>query len=468
VIPNHIFREYDIRGVADADLTSPLIERLGCGLAELLRQSDEEPGKPLRVVVLRDCRLSGPRLQTALTAGLVKGGAQVIDVGVGPTPLMYFAVHHLQASGGIMITGSHNPGPENGFKIMKGTGPFFGAQIQQLRALLEQGKEAAAATPGNVEQRNVEDDYVRTLQSAVKISNTNVRFAVDAGNGAAGPLGLRTLRALGFDPIALYCDMDGTFPNHHPDPTVPKNLTTLIETVRSENLLIGLAWDGDGDRLGVVDRSGEMIWGDRLLALFARHLLRFKPGAKVIGDVKCSQTLFDDVDRHGGTGIMWKTGHSLIKQKMKDEGAVLAGEMSGHFFFADRYFGYDDGIYAALRMLEIISEHGRSAAELLQDLPQRSSTPEIRVPCPDALKFQVVDEAKQYFRARAKLIEIDGARVCYDDGSWGLVRASNTGPLLVVRCEAPNPTRLNEVQSELQGVIDQILRRLGAMRLGDV
>jgi phosphomannomutase/phosphoglucomutase len=458
VIPGHIFREYDIRGVAETELTSPLVERLGRGLAQLLRDAD----KPLRVVVARDCRLSGPRLQAALIAGLVQGGAQVIDIGVGPTPLMYFAVHHLGASGGVMITGSHNPAPENGFKIMRGTGPFFGSQIQQLQSLLEQDRDVPASSPGSVEQRDVEAAYVSTLRDAVQIAHSTVRFAVDAGNGAAGPLGLKTLRALGFDPIALYCEMDGTFPNHHPDPTVPKNLSALIETVRSNKLLVGLAWDGDGDRLGVVDASGAMIWGDRLLALFARHALRSKPGIKVIGDVKCSQTLFDDVNRQGGTGIMWKTGHSLIKQKMKDEDAVLAGEMSGHFFFADRYFGYDDGIYAALRILEIVSEHGRSVAELLADLPEPSATPEIRVPCADALKFQVVDRVKQHFRSKAKLIEIDGARISFDDGSWGLVRASNTGPLLVVRCEAPSPDRLNEVQGELQSVIDRILHELGA------
>lgn len=457
MIPNHIFRESDIRGVADTDLTSPLIERLGHGLAQLLR----EPGKPLRVIVLRDCRLSGLRLQTALTAGLIRGGAQVIDIGVGPTPLMYFAVHHLSASGGIMITGSHNPAPENGFKIMKGTGPFFGKQIQELRALLEQDA-AIPVAGGSVERQDVETAYVSKMRSASQIGRTDVRFAVDAGNGAAGPLGLKTLHALGFDPIALYCDMDGTFPNHHPDPTVPKNLGALIETVRANKLLLGLAWDGDGDRLGVVDGTGAMIWGDRLLALFARRVLRTNPGSTVIGDVKCSQTLFDDVNRHGGKGIMWKTGHSLIKQKMKDEGAVLAGEMSGHFFFGDRYFGYDDGIYAALRILEIVSEHGQSVTELLADLPEHSSTPEIRVPCPDALKFQVVELAKQHFRGKLKLVEIDGARISFDDGSWGLVRASNTGPLLVVRCEAPTPARLNEVLSELQSVIDRILHELGA------
>lgn len=462
MIPSHIFREYDIRGVAETDLTSPLIERLGRGLAQLLRQSDEESGKPLRVVVARDCRLSGPRLQAALTSGLVQGGAQVIDIGVGPTPLMYFAVHHLAASGGIMITGSHNPAPENGFKIMKGKGPFFGQQIQQLRTLLEQDQDGPAPSAGSVEQQDVEAAYVATLQQSVKIEHADVRFAVDAGNGAAGPLGLKTLRALGFDPIALYCDMDGTFPNHHPDPTVPKNLGALVETVRTNKLLIGLAWDGDGDRLGVVDATGSMIWGDRLLALFARHVLQTKPGTKVIGDVKCSQTLFDDVNRHGGVGIMWKTGHSLIKRKMKDEGALLAGEMSGHFFFADRYFGYDDGIYAALRILEIVSERGQSIAELLADMPEQSSTPEIRVPCPDALKFQVVERAKLHFRGKAKLVEIDGARITFDDGAWGLVRASNTGPLLVVRCEAATPERLDEVRGEVQRAIDDSLHELGA------
>jgi phosphomannomutase/phosphoglucomutase len=257
--------------------------------------------------------------------------------------------------------------------------------------------------------------------------------------------------------------MDGNFPNHHPDPTVPENLTALVSEVKRSGALMGLAWDGDGDRLGVVDKSGELIWGDRLLALFARRLLRSNPGTTVIGDVKCSQTLFDDVNAHGGVGLMWKTGHSLIKQKMKETGALLAGEMSGHFFFADRYFGYDDGIYAALRLLEIVAETGQSPAELLRDLPTGHSTPEIRVPCPDALKFRVVDAVKQHFRGKVTLVEIDGVRMNYDDGSWALVRASNTGPLLVLRCEAGDAARLAALRQEVEAAVASAKKQLSAM-----
>ncbi|HTM43827.1 MAG TPA: phosphomannomutase/phosphoglucomutase [Polyangiaceae bacterium] len=459
VIPAHIFREYDIRGVAESDLQSPLIEQLGQGLAQLMANA----GRPPRIVVLRDCRTSGPRLRDALVAGLVKGGCQVMDIGVGPTPLMYFAVHHLTADGGVMITGSHNPPAENGFKLMKGVGPFFGQQIQELRALIESGSLKAAATPGSLKEMNLDDAYLAKLKSAVTIANPTIAFAVDAGNGAAGPLGLRVLRELGCNPAALYCEMDGNFPNHHPDPTVPENLSALVAEVKRSGALMGLAWDGDGDRLGVVDKSGELIWGDRLLALFARRVLRTNPGATVIGDVKCSQSLFDDVNAHGGTGLMWKTGHSLIKQKMKEQHALLAGEMSGHFFFADRYFGYDDGIYAALRMLEIVAETGKSPAELLLDLPKGHSTPEIRVPCPDALKFQVVDAVKQHFRGKVTLSEIDGVRMNYDDGSWGLVRASNTGPLLVLRCEAGSEQRLTALRQEVEAAVSSAKQQLGAM-----
>jgi phosphomannomutase/phosphoglucomutase len=460
---SHIFREYDIRGVADRDLTDPLVEALGRGLGELLPPSADASAKPARIVVARDCRISGERLRNALVKGLLGAGVDVIDIGVGPTPLMYFGVHHLAADGGIMITGSHNPGHENGFKIMKHTHSFFGEQIQALRRLIESGSFRAAARRGNVSETKIEDAYVGALKRGVSIANTtSLRFAIDAGNGAAGPLGRRVFTELGLTPTALFCEMDGTFPNHHPDPTVPENLGTLVEWVKSHDANVGIAWDGDGDRLGVVDRSGEMIWGDRLLALFARNLLETAPGATVIGDVKCSGTLFDDVRAHGGRGIMWKTGHSLIKTKMKEEHAALAGEMSGHFFFADRYFGYDDGIYAALRLIEILAKENRSVGELLADLPVPYSTPEIRVPCPDDLKFKVVQAVRDHFTAIATVDPIDGARVQYADGAWGLVRASNTGPILVLRFEAPTVERLNNLRHEFESVIQQCRARLEA------
>jgi phosphomannomutase/phosphoglucomutase len=376
---------------------------------------------------------------------------------------MYFGVHHLAADGGIMITGSHNPGHENGFKIMKQTRSFFGEQIQALRRLVESGSFRASERRGNVSTIQIEDAYVAALKRGVNIPPTTaLRFAIDAGNGAAGPLGRRVFAELGLEPTALFCEMDGTFPNHHPDPTVPENLGDLVGWVKTNNANVGIAWDGDGDRLGVVDRSGEMIWGDRLLALFARKLLETEPGATVIGDVKCSGTLFDDVRAHGGRGIMWKTGHSLIKTKMKDEHAALAGEMSGHFFFADRYFGYDDGIYAALRLVEILAKENRSVGELLADLPVPFSTPEIRLPCPDDLKFKVVEQVREHFKAIADVDAIDGARVQYPDNSWGLVRASNTGAILVLRFEAPNRARLESLRQEFETVIQSCRERLEA------
>jgi len=448
----HVFREYDIRGVADRDLTDELAEGIGRGLARLLRPegATESP----RIVVARDCRRSGTRLFNALLTGLVAGGVEVTDVGVGPTPLMYFGVHYLNADGGIMITGSHNPGEDNGFKIMKGKASFFGADIQSLRELVE-AKIPTSDTPGSIQTVPIDDAYIDKLRSSVHMGDKPVKAVVDAGNGSAGPLGLRALRAAGFDPIPLFCDMDGAFPNHHPDPTVPENLETLIETVRREGAHVGLAWDGDGDRLGVVDASGEIIWGDRLLALFARDVLKGRPGATVLGEVKCSQTLFDDVSRHGGRPLMWKTGHSLIKTKMKEEGALLAGEMSGHFFFADRYYGFDDAIYASLRLLEILSREGRSVSELLADLPRTVSTPEIRMECPDAIKFSVVESMRKTLGGAGKLTNIDGVRVTYPDGAWALVRASNTGPVIVLRFEAETQQRLDEIRSQVEGAVNR-------------
>jgi len=448
----HVFREYDLRGVADRDLTDDLVKKIGRGLAKMLRPS-ERAGEHPRIVVCRDCRRSGPRLFEALVHGLVEAGADVIDVGVGPTPLMYFGVHHLDADGGVMITGSHNPGDENGFKIMKGKASFFGEDIQKLRERVERGEEPLGPR-GSLQTCPIDADYLEELRKRVRLERSDFAVVVDAGNGAAGPLGLRAIRDTGLSPIALFCDMNGAFPNHHPDPTVPENLETLIATVREKNARVGIAWDGDGDRMGVVDASGEVVWGDRLLALFARDVLRERSNAAVLGEVKCSQSTYDDIAKHGGRPIMWKTGHSLIKTKMKQEGALLAGEMSGHFFFADRYFGFDDGIYAALRLLEILAREGKTVKELLADLPQGVSTPEIRVPCPDTLKFAVVEGVRERLRGKGELTEIDGARITQADGAWGLVRASNTGPVIVVRFEAPTEERLTEIRGEVERALD--------------
>ncbi len=381
----------------------------------------------------------------------------MIDVGVGPTPQMYFAVHHLKADGGVMITGSHNPKDENGFKIMIGTGSFFGEQIQELARRIQDQTFAASTREGQLENRDVSSAYLDALTRDIQLADTNLSVVVDAGNGAAGPLGTAALKALGLKPVELFCEMDGTFPNHHPDPTEPEALQTLIATVNEAGARVGLAWDGDGDRLGVVDGSGEIVWGDRLLALFARHALPSNPGASVIGDVKCSGVLFEDIKRQGGNPIMWKTGHSLIKSKMKETQALMAGEMSGHFFFADRYLGYDDGIYAALRLVEILAKEQRSVVQLLEDLPKPHVTPELRMDCPDGIKFNVVAGVDRVFRERgADVNDIDGVRVTYPDGSWGLVRASNTSPKLVLRFEAPTPERLAEIRTDTEAVVARV------------
>ncbi len=460
---SHIFREYDIRGVADRDLTNAVTRNIGRGLGSLLAP-DAAPSRPLRIAVARDCRVSGPRIIGELSAGFREAGADVVDVGVGPTPLLYFAVHHLGADGGVMVTGSHNPGDENGFKIMRGKASFFGEDLQKLRGLVEKNAFSTQGS-GASTSAQLDDAYVAAVTSNVVLKDRSMRVVVDAGNGAAGPLALKTLRALGLDPVPLFCDMDGSFPNHHPDPTVPENLETLIETVAREGARVGIAFDGDGDRLGVVDQNGEMIYGDRLLALFARDVLRDRPGAAVIGEVKCSESLFRDIEAHGGRPIMWKTGHSLIKTKMKEERALLAGEMSGHFFFADRYFGYDDGIYAAVRLLEILSREGKSVGELLADLPKGFSTPEIRVSCPDDVKQRVVAAVREHFRSRRETTEIDGVRVKYPDGAWALVRASNTGPVIVVRFEAPSEARLAEIRAEVEAVLGEARHRFeGSLR----
>jgi phosphomannomutase / phosphoglucomutase len=453
----HIFREYDIRGVAERDLTSDVVERIGRGIAELIGKSVD---KPPRIAVGRDCRLSGPRIYAALTQGLQRGGAQLLDVGIGPTPALYFGVHHLEADGGVMITGSHNAAPDNGFKIMIGHGSFFGSAIQELRGLVE-GPALPDKPGGSLTPAPIDDAYVRTLSQNIELAR-KPKIVVDAGNGAAGPLGLKTLAALGITPTALYCDMDGRFPNHHPDPTVPENLTALIERVRAEKADVGLAFDGDGDRLGVVDENGEIIWGDRLLALFAGPIIAAKPGSTIIGDVKCSQTLFDHVSKLGGRPIMWKTGHSLIKTKMKEEKAAVAGEMSGHFFFADRYFGYDDAIYAGLRLLEILTAQAGPLSSLFSELPKRHFTPELRKTCPDDKKFAVIEGLRRKLADRGSVNELDGIRVTYDDGAWSLVRASNTGPVLVLRFEAPSAERLAQIRADVESVVDDVKRSVGA------
>jgi phosphomannomutase/phosphoglucomutase len=447
-VPSRIFREYDIRGVADRDLTDELTVALGLALATML-----PVGPRRRIALARDCRVSSERLHAALMRGLLEGGAHVIDAGVGPTPMLYFAVHHLEADGGVMITGSHNAAEENGFKMMRGLGSFFGDAIQTLRARLESG-DLPRTPGGKVESIDVSDDYVTQATRSIVRPTHPMSVVLDAGNGAGGPLGLRCLRTIGVEPDPLFCEMDGLFPNHHPDPTVPKNLEALIARVRQTGARVGLAYDGDADRLGAVDQTGEIIWGDKLMILFSRDLLATHPGATILGEVKCSQTLYDDIAKHGGRGIMWKTGHSLIKTKMKEERALFAGEMSGHMFFADRYFGYDDGIYASLRLVELLAKTGKSMGELLADVPRTVSTPELRVDCPDDVKVDLVSRVAAAFETRGNTVDrTDGARIAFGRHAWGLVRASNTGPVLVMRFEASDEALLTRIRTDVEDVV---------------
>ncbi len=449
MLPTQIFREYDIRGVADRDMADADVTDLARAIGTFLSRKGQT-----RIGLGRDCRLSSPRLHAALLTGLLETGLSVVDIGVGPTPMLYFAVFHLDLDGGIQITGSHNPPEDNGFKLMTGKQSLFGVDIQTLRKLIEQ-RDFVLPGNGSVETHDPLPAYTGFMRGNILLSRTNLRIAIDAGNGAGGPAARAALRAVGLDPIELLCDMDGAFPVHHPDPSQPENLELLRETVLKHGLDLGIAFDGDADRIGVIDGRGDTIWGDKLMILFSRAILARHPGAPVISEVKCSQTLYDDIAAHGGRPIMWRTGHSLIKKKMKEEHALLAGEMSGHMFFADRFFGFDDAIYATLRLLEIVADSDVPLHTLLSDVPETFATPELRVDCSDDVKFALVERVLAHYRATHEVIEVDGARIQFA-GGWGLVRASNTQPVLVLRFEAESQARLDAIRNEVEETVDRL------------
>ena len=441
-----IFREYDIRGIADQELVSDGIEQLGRAVGTYVRR---ERGPRLNVA--RDCRLSSTRLRDSIVAGLVATGCQVTDLGVVPTPLLYYASFHLKADGGVMITGSHNPPEYNGFKVMCGNSTIHGEEIQRLREMIEGGDFSSGA--GTVSSYDIVTPYVQEVTSQFSLAR-RVKVVFDTGNGTAGPALHRLIERVNCDPIELYFEMDGRFPHHHPDPTVPKNLEALIGKVGESGAELGIAIDGDGDRLGAVDEKGNVVWGDQLLAIYGREILTRKPGATFISEVKASQVMYDYLRRYGGRAIMWKTGHSLIKAKMQEEKAELAGEMSGHMFFSDRYYGFDDALYSALRLVELVDRAGSPLSTLLADLPRTVTTPEIRVDCPDEEKFALVERVKEAFRKTHEIIDVDGVRVLFPEG-WGLVRASNTQPVLVLRFEASRPELLEEYRRQVEEVIQE-------------
>ena len=445
------FREYDIRGLAEIDFDKDFALLLGKvhGTAIAARG-----GK--RVTVGRDVRATSDAYAEAVIAGMASAGLHVYDIGICPTPLLYFSLFHLDVDGGIQITASHNPSEYNGFKICLGKDTLYGEQIQDIRARMEH-KVFREKPGGAVERYEIIPPYHKHLLSDVPKLSRPLKVVIDGGSGVGGPVAPPIFRQRGCQVWEIACTPDGNFPYHHPDPTVPENLAMVIDKVKQEGADLGIAYDGDADRIGAVDERGNILWGDELLVLFARDVLKRNPAATIISEVKCSQRLYDDIRKHGGKPIMWKAGHSLMKAKMKETDALLAGEMSGHMFFKERYFGYDDAIYASLRLLEILANSGKPLSALLSDLPKSVSTPEIRVDCPDDKKFIIAERATEYFRRHYDVIDVDGVRVQFAEG-WGLIRASNTQPALVLRFEAQSDAKLKEYRALIENKLKDFER----------
>jgi len=444
--PN-IFRQYDIRGIVGEELNEDVAQTLGKAFGSFSIKNGEK-----LVVVGSDNRLSSPSLKKAVINGLLSTGCDVVDLGTVVTPIFYFARIHYKINPGIMVTASHNPPQFNGFKVAFGHATLYGEDIQYIRKLMEEGNfEKGNGTLSFIDPT---EDYISDITSRIKLSRP-LKVAIDCGNGTASHIAERLFTRLGAQVYPLYCDSDPNFPNHFPDPVKPENMEDLKNLVLKGNLDLGIGFDGDGDRIGVVDDKGQIIWGDMLMILFWREILPKHPGATAIVEVKCSQALVEEILKMGGNPIFYKTGHSLIKAKMKEIGAIFTGEMSGHMFFADEYYGFDDALYAAARLLRILSNTEKKLSELLSDVPKYYSTPEIRVHCSDEEKFDKVQEVKKYFSGRYEIIDIDGARVIFPDG-WGLVRASNTGPELIVRCESKTPEGLEKIKEEIKSALSPL------------
>lgn len=449
-----IFREYDIRGIAGEDICEPDVIDIGKAYGSLLMEQGRK-----KISVGRDCRKTSDRFSQLFIQGIVSTGCDVVDIGTCPTPVLYFSIHHLELDGGAMVTASHNPPEYNGFKLMSGLNSIHSQGLQDVLQIIE--KKAYVKGEGKKTQADVTTPYKAYLLKNITLSK-KIRIGIDAGNGTGGITAVPVLKELGCEVHDIFCDLDGSFPNHEADPTQKKNLKDLIALVQRQGLDLGVGYDGDADRIGVVDKKGQVIYGDQLMVIYAREILERKPGATFISEVKCSMVMYDEIRKQGGNAIMWRTGHSLIKKKMKEENAELAGEMSGHMFFKDRYFGFDDALYATCRLLEIMADTGKGVDELIQDLPQTFTTPEIRVECPDAIKFDVVDKIVAHYKAKPnqEVIDIDGLRAVYDDG-WGLVRASNTQPALVLRFESLTRERLDEIQQEIESTLKRIIQETG-------
>ncbi len=445
----NIFREYDIRGIVGEQLTNDTVAILGKAIGTFFNQNGAR-----RIAIGYDARKSSPEFCGLLTEGFNQTGCDVVLIGMVPTPVLYHAVYTKPVDGGVMITGSHNPPDHNGFKICLGKSTLFGLQIQEIKEIAVSGNFSSG--DGTVETIEVVDDYIADIISKVDLGPRKLKAVVDGGNGMGGVTGVPVYEKLGIDLVKLFTEPDSDFPNHHPDPTVTENLQDTIKAVLESGADIGIAFDGDGDRIGIVDENGRIIWGDELMVLLSRTILKDRPGATIIAEVKCSQNLFDDIEKHGGVPIMWKAGHSIIKAKMKETNAALAGEMSGHIFFADRFYGFDDATYAGARVLEILSKTDKKLSELLGDLPETFSTPELRVDCSDDTKFDVVARVADHFAKTNEVITIDGARIIFEHG-WGLVRASNTQAILVLRFEADSDEHLNEIRQIVASKVDDFI-----------
>ena len=463
-----LFREYDLRGIVGSELTEAIAEQVGLAYCTYVKDKGVKT-----ISIGRDGRLSSPALFKSLVKGLLEGGLNVVDIGICPSPLLYFSLFQLPVDGGIMITGSHNASEYNGFKICVGKEAIHGEAIQDLRLVME--KSQFVSGQGKLSEHPIVPDYLAYIKKTFAgVDAKRLHIVIDCGNGAAALVAKEALELLGCRVTGLYCDLDGRFPNHHPDPTVVENLDDLVQAVKAHRADVGIGYDGDADRIGAIDERGQILWGDRLMVVYARDILAVKPGSTIISEVKASQCLYDDIAKRGGRPIMWKTGHSLIKAKMKSEKAVLAGEMSGHMFFADRYFGYDDAIYASCRLVEILAKSAKPLSSLVADLPATSVTPEIRVDIPDTIKFELVKTVQNRLAGYAKslqplgphkfvvrdVVTIDGVRTIFDDG-WGLIRASNTQPALVLRFEATSSDGLNAIRSIIEGELAEAKRAMG-------
>lgn len=455
--------EYDIRGRVAADLTPEGVACLGRAFTVYFAEKGVR-----RIVLGRDVRSSSDRLRADLVEALLAGGMEVLDLGCCPTPAFYFASLHLAADAGVMITGSHNPPDENGFKLLWDQRPVYGAEIREIGRIVESGAGPLPTAPrGTVAGVDIMDEYREGLRAGLQAlpagssDRRALKVVVDCGNGTAGPFAVPLYESLGCEVVPLFCEPDGSFPNHHPDPTVEANLQDLIRAVRESGADLGVAFDGDSDRLGAVDERGQILWGDDLLAIFSRAVLRERPGATIIGDVKCSARLFEEITDRGGRAVMWKSGHSLIKAKAREVDALLAGEWSGHFCFSDRFFGFDDGIYAGGRLIEVCGRQSKPASRLLEDLPRVYSVPEIRLSCSDDVKFRVIERLIAHFANQYDTITLDGVRIVMQD-AWALVRASNTQPALVMRFEARSPRRLEQVRSMVESNVAKTIKAISS------